>query len=313
MSDERMAVIVCTRERPDDLERCLAALAGQTVQPLEVVVVDNAPRTDRTRRVAEAAGVGYVVEPRPGLDRARNAGVAATRAAIVAFTDDDAVPEPEWAEMLLAALSDPAVAGAAGHMLPLEMETEAQCLFERYLGGEAGRRHRERPRTFARPFPAAAAGQVGAGANMIFRREALARVGPFDEAFDAGTLTHSGGDTDMFGRLLDAGCTLVYEPRARVYHRHRRTMRELRTQLFGYGVGVYAYWTKRVLHARDRDALRFAASTLLRHGPRRLARALLGRADEVPPALVLAELAGCVYGPLAYWRSRRAARRMEAA
>lgn len=305
MNTPCLSVVVCTRERPDDLERCLAALARQTAGPLDVVVVDNAPRTDRTRQVAERAGVRYVVEPRPGLDRARNAGLAAARAGLIAYTDDDAVPDPDWAAVLMAALADPAVGGAAGIMLPLELETEAQLLFERYLGGEAGRRHAQRPRAFSPPFPPASAGLVGAGANMIFRRNALESVGPFDEAFDGGTLTRSGGDTEMFSRLLAAGWTLLYEPRARVLHRHRRGRRELRSQLFGYGVGVYAFWTHRLLRHRDGLAARFAARTLLTHGVRRLGRSLLRRPDEVPPDLVLAELLGCFYGPVAYLRERR--------
>ncbi|HEX5438859.1 MAG TPA: glycosyltransferase [Gemmatimonadaceae bacterium] len=301
-----LSVVVCTRERPDDLERCLVALGAQRA-PLEVIVVDNAPRTGRTRAVATRAGVRYVVEPRPGLDCARNAGLRAATAPVVAYTDDDAVADPEWAEALLAALDDQSVTAVAGAILPFEIETEAQRLFERYLRGEAGRRDQGKRRIFVAPFPPAAAGHVGAGANMAFRRDALEALGGFDEAFDAGTLTRSGGDTEMFARLLGAGARLVYEPGAVVRHRHRRELRELREQLFGYGVGVYAFWMHRVLRHRDVQAARFAAGTFFRHGGRRLRRSALHRPDELPLALVLAELLGCLYGPIAYLRARRRA------
>ncbi|HET7584839.1 MAG TPA: glycosyltransferase [Gemmatimonadaceae bacterium] len=312
MEPDSLSVIICTHERADDLARCLDALARQTVPPLEIVVVDNAPRTGETRAVVERAAssqsaVRYVVEPRAGLNRARNAGVAATAGALVAFTDDDAVPAPDWGAVLQERLRDPALAGVAGPMLPLELETEAQQMFERYLGGPAGRREQERARAFGGDFAPAWAGKVGAGANMAFRRAALERVGAFDEAFDAGTLTRSGGDTEMFGRLLTAGFTLAYEPRARVWHRHRRTMAELRSQLFGYGVGVFAYWTLRVVEYDEREALRSALATLRAHVARRLVRALQGHDGDVPPELVLAELAGCFYGPVAYFRERRRA------
>ncbi len=302
-----LTVVVCTHERPDDLQRCLAALAGQTVGGLEVVVVDNAPRTDRTREVAEEASVSYVIEPVPGLNRARNLGLRVARSPYVAYTDDDAIPEPDWAAALLAVLGEPGVGGVAGNMEPAELETEAQHLFERYLGSEAGRRRRLERRRFATPFPPAGAGQVGAGANMAFSRATLREVGGFDPAFDGGTPTRSGGDTEIFARMIAAGHRLVYEPRAVVAHRHRRTRRELRAQLFGYGVGVYAFWTHRILRDRDVEAARFALSTLHTHAWRRLRRSLLGRSDEVPPDLVLAELLGCLWGPVAYWQARREA------
>ncbi|HVE78777.1 MAG TPA: glycosyltransferase [Gemmatimonadaceae bacterium] len=302
-----LTVVVCTHERPQDLERCLAALARQTVRGLEVVVVDNAPRTGRTRAAAEAANVCYVVEPLPGLNRARNLGLRVARAPYVAYTDDDAIPDSDWAAVLLAVLAEPEIGGVAGNMEPAELETEAQRLFERYLGGEAGRRRRLERRRFAAPFPPASAGQVGAGANMAFPRAALCAVGGFDPAFDGGMPTRSAGDTEIFARLLAAGQRLVYEPRAVVAHRHRRTRRELRAQLFGYGVGVYAFWTHRVLRDRDVEAARFALSTLRMHAWRRLRRSLLGRTDELPPDLVMAELLGCLWGPVAYWQARREA------
>ena len=309
----RLAVIVCTRERPEDLARCLEALRLQSEQPLDVLVVDNNPRTDRTRMTAHAAGVRYVVEPRPGLDCARNAGIAATSAPLVAFTDDDAVPEPGWAEAHVRALGEPGIGGVAGPMLAMEVDTPAQRLFEQYLDLMARKRPRDQRRVYAPPFPAAASGQVGAGANMAFRRSALAAVGPFDPAFDAGTPTESGGDTEMFGQLLDAGFTLVHEPAARVRHRHRRTRAELRRQLFGYGVGVYAYWTHRWLRRRDRDVPGFAAQTLGWHIGHRLWRAVLRRDGELPPDLVLAEIIGSLYGPIAYFRARRRANRWRSA
>jgi GT2 family glycosyltransferase len=300
----RLSVIVCTRERPEDLERCLGALTAQTVSGLEIIVVDNAPHTDRTRRVADAAGMRYVLEPRAGLDRARNAGIAAARAPCVAFTDDDAVPAPDWAEVVLATLGEPGVAGMAGAMVALELETSAQRLFERYLDRMTQKRPRDERRTFALPFPPSSAGHVGAGANMAFHRTALETVGPFDEAFDAGMATRSGGDTEMFSRMIAAGMRLVYEPRAVVRHRHRRTLDELRQQLFGYGVGVYAFWTHRAMRYGDRDALRFAVDTLRFH-VRRLRGAMRGEGGELPPRLVLAELAGSLWGPVAYAAARR--------
>jgi hypothetical protein len=68
------SVLICTRDRPDELRRCLASLPQQTLRPREVIVIDNASRDGRTREVALAAGAIYLREDRPGLDIARNAG-----------------------------------------------------------------------------------------------------------------------------------------------------------------------------------------------------------------------------------------------
>ena len=77
-----VSVIVCTRERPDDLVRCLESLAGVRNGGHAVIVVDNAPATDRTAAVAARFDVRYVLEPGQGLDRARNAGGASGTASM---------------------------------------------------------------------------------------------------------------------------------------------------------------------------------------------------------------------------------------
>ena len=100
----KVSVVICTRDRAEDLSRCLASLPGQSRVPDQVVVVDNASRDDgRTRAVALAAGVDYVREDRPGLDIARNRGVRTAIGDIVAFTDDDVRLHPRWLERMTAA------------------------------------------------------------------------------------------------------------------------------------------------------------------------------------------------------------------
>jgi hypothetical protein len=107
----------------------------------------------------------------------------------------------------------------------------------------------------------------------------------------------------MYARILAAGYSIVYEPDALSWHRHRREWSQLRAAIYGYGVGVYAHWTAQLLRREftvPRIALGWLASQLAS-----LARALLGWRGHVPLDLVLAELAGCAVGPFAYLRSRR--------
>lgn len=232
-----VSVIVCTRDRPEALARCLAALAALDPAPGEIVVVDNAPASSATRDVAaRRSGVRYVVEPRPGLDVARNTGVAAAGGAIVAFTDDDVEVPREWLGRLAACFADADVVAATGLVLPAELDTEAQIVFERDFGGlDRGYAARRFDAAwFARHRRTGApVWQIGAGANMAFRRAAVLAAGGFDERLDAGAAGCS-GDSELWYRLLAAGGVCVYTPAAVVRHHHRATLPELRRQSRDY-------------------------------------------------------------------------------
>ncbi len=296
-------VAVCTRDRPDDLARVLAALAALPDDGQEILVIDSASKAASTRElVATHPNVRYVREDRPGLDRARNRAMREARHEVIAFTDDDAVPDRGWLRSLAANFADPRTACVTGLTMPLELETPAQEWFERTNGFGRGFWRTVFDGIECDPFFVS---RVGAGANMAIRRSAYTVVGPFDPALDAGTPTRSGGDHDMFGRLLAAGYRIVYEPTALSWHRHRRDWSELSAAVYGYGVGVYAYLTRQLLTGETRApvvALRWLPWQL-----RQLARGLLGRPGAMPPRLALAELRGCAVGPFAYWRSARRA------
>jgi GT2 family glycosyltransferase len=299
-------VAICTRERPEDLTRALTAVSALTTAPHEILVVDNNPSTSGTRDVvAGFENVRYVREDRPGLDAARNRALREATASIVAFTDDDASPEPAWLGHLLEPFADPRVLCTTGLTLPLELETAAQEWFERYSPFGRGFDRRVLDGIHDDPLAVASA---GAGANMAVRRSVVDRVGPFDEALDAGTPARSGGDHEIFGRILAAGYRIVYEPRAVSWHRHRRTWEELREALQGYGTGVYAIWTRRLLYEHEPATLRHAARWLYHAQLPRLWSALRGTADSVPLDLLTAELRGCLAGPAAYRKARRQAR-----
>ena len=299
----RATIAMCTRDRPDDVARCLPALVDLPDDGQEVLVVDNCPSTDATRQIVTAyPNVRYVREPRPGLNAARNRALREATGEIVAFTDDDAVPDRGWLRGLLTNFHDPLVLCVTGLTMPLELETDAQEWHERYTGFGRGFVRRVFDRTWFNPL---AAGQVGSGVNMAVRRSVLEVLGPFDDALDAGTRTCSGGDAEMIARILCAGHRIVYEPHALNWHRHRRTWRELRRMVFGYGVGVYAAWTRSWLVEREVAMLPLAASWLWRKQLPTLVRAAFLRPCSVTLDLILAELRGCLSGPRAYRVSRR--------
>ena len=308
-----LTVAICTHDRPDALARCLRALAHVVTDEVrEVLVVDNAPSDGRTRAVAEAAGVRYALEPRPGLDFARNRALAEAEGELLTFFDDDTVVDRGWLDGLRAAHAEhPDAAAFTGLVLPLVLETPAQILFEERGGfryGADGGFHTVRygPSLAGSSRYPAEAGLFGVGANMTFRRSVLLELGGFDEALDTGAPLPGGGDLDVFYRVVRAGHPLVYEPRCLVFHEHRRDMAGLRRQYWSWGLGFTAFAAK--AWAADREArpeVGAAVRWWARHQRRELAAALRRpRTPHLP--LVLAEIRGGVAGLLGgYARSQR--------
>jgi glycosyltransferase involved in cell wall biosynthesis len=299
------SIVVCTRDRPDELARCLPGLRQYASDDHEVIIVDNCPSDNRTEQLLVSyPEFRYVREPRAGLDVARNCGLRVARGEIVAFTDDDAQVDPGWLQALLRNMDDPMVAVVTGLTLPLELETEAQQCFEGTNGFSRGFVRREFDIGNHNPL---ASGQVGAGVNMAIRRSAIEEVGWFDEALDGGTLTRSGGDQEFFYRVLCRGYRIVYEPRALVWHQHRREWDALRRTVYGYGVGVFAWWTRALLVEREWAVLKWGPAWFWQYHTRNLVEALFRRPDHVPLDLAWAEFRGAIAGPGSYLRARRQA------
>lgn len=238
-----ITVVVCTRDRTETLARCLAALGALDYPDHQILVVDNAPSTDATKAlVASLPGVDYVREPRPGLDWARNRGLAEAAHDIVAFTDDDTEVDRHWLTALAEAFADPQVGLVTGLVVPMKLDTPARTYFEDIYGGmgkgfdtflHSGSRTGRRELLWASGY--------GVGANMAFRKATIATVGAFDPALDVGTATRGGGDIEMFHRAVARGATLAYQPAAFVWHEHRADLGGLRRQLADNGCGFGAY------------------------------------------------------------------------
>ena len=301
----QVTVVVCTRDRPDALERCLTSTERLRPRPGAVVVVDNASVTDATRRTVERhRGVRYVREDRPGLDLARNAGVAAATTDIVAFTDDDVVVHPGWVGQVVRAF-DERTAAVTGQVLPVELATAAQTLFEQDWGlgkGFVPRRFRPgmRARFRSKGLPA---WQVGAGANMAFRRSVFDEVGSFDPRLDVGAAGCS-GDSEMWYRILVAGHDIQYAPTAVVHHHHRADRSALKRQIFAYMRGHTAALLVQYERSGDPGNLVRLAVVL----PRNWARTVVARLNGSlhPERMLLRhEVAGALAGVGYYLRYGR--------
>jgi GT2 family glycosyltransferase len=313
-----LTVAICTRAHPDLLARCLESLKPlQAAHAFEILVVDNSPPDDATEAlVRKWPSVRYTREPRPGLDFARNRAWQEATGDWIAYLDDDATVDPGWYAGLCDAWQKNPDAGAiTGLVLPLELASEAQILFEKRGGFRRGfdtRRYRATlPGNSLHP---AGAGIFGTGCNMAFRRSVLSELGGFDEALDTGSPLPGGGDLDMYFRVIDAGYPLVYEPACLVFHQHRKTEEALRHQYYTWGLGMMAYAGK---HLKPGSPRRELFARLVRWWFRDLLRQLKStvRGNHVLPASMLfAELWGGVVGYFGeYERSQRRIEKIKAA
>jgi len=317
-----ITVVVCTRDRVEMLKEALASILALDHPDLAVIVVDNAARTAETRDYVEGLDdprVRLVIEPLPGLSRARNAGLAAATTEIVAFTDDDVLVDGDWLHGLADRFGrDPAVGCVSGIVPTGEIRTPAQAYFDQRVGWasscKAADYRLDSPPQDVPLFPFQV-GIYGTGANFAVRRSVVYDLGGFDEALGVGSPTEGGEDLDMFFRILLAGWRLAYEPSAIVWHRHRADNGALAIQARGYGLGLGAWLTKIALNPRTAWlAVRTVAAqarTAGRLGYR------MSKVASPPPALEALvpsgvgklELRSIFGGPRAYVASRREGRR----
>ncbi|QUQ67947.1 glycosyltransferase family 2 protein [Kutzneria sp. CA-103260] len=298
-----VSVVIATAGRVDHAERCVRSVLDTRYPDLEIVIVDNHGQANRDlARLAEMdQRVRYLREAVPGASRARNAGAAAARGEVLAFTDDDAVVDERWLAEAVAEIEAGGADCVTGLVLPKSLDTQAQQWFEAFGGfGKGFERRRFGP---DEPVPDAlyplSPGIFGSGNNMVWRRDSFRRLGGFDERLGPGRATKAGEDLDLYLRLITADGRLDYTPNALVWHEHRETLPELRKQLRGYGTGLAATF---LLHAMRPGGGRQIAQRL------RLGLRLLFAADssknaqrgpDFPRKLVFDELYGMTLAP---WR-----------
>ncbi|HEX4218846.1 MAG TPA: glycosyltransferase [Acidimicrobiales bacterium] len=325
-----VTVVIATRERPDQLARCLASVLDVEYPNFDVLVVDNDPESDETARRVEAIGrrapVRYLRERRRGLGASHNRALPEVTGDIVAFTDDDVVVDRHWlSELATPFVTRESVKGATGLILPAELETAAQFMLE--LHGRFAKGFN--PTTFDlrgsqstdRLFPFTA-GRLGSGANMAFDAHYLRAIGGFDAALGTGSPARGGDDlAALFGLIAD-GHTLAYRPGAVIWHHHRRDLPAVRRQAWGYGIGQGAFLTSALL-GQPRTAL-----WLLPRLPAGIVRAWRGAPPPAPASamapsgptgrdgvaglpskLSRLQQLGLLVGPFAYVASRYSGRR----
>ena len=313
-----LSIVVSTCAKVEPTIRCVEAIRACGDPAHEVIVVENRPRgstvSDALReRYDGDPRVRYLEEGAPGLANARNAGLRAARGELVAFTDDDVIVDARWLQALRGSFASmPMVDCVTGLIAPLELETAAQVLIERFASYGKGLVPRvyslERPPSDQPLFPYTA-GHFGSGANMAFRTNALRELGSFDPVLGTGTPARGCEDLDICIRLLNAGGEIAYEPRAIVWHRHPDTDAGLRQRAFDYGAALGALASKHLLVGPNRWAIVSRVPKGIRYLTDPTSRKNASRGGTFPRRLVWLERAGLLCGPVAYIQSRARALR----
>jgi hypothetical protein len=229
-----LAIIIPTLRRPDSLTRALRSLFAQTGvsdRVSAIVVVDNDPAASASStidalRPESPWPLVYVSEPTPGVARARNAGLAATDAALIAFLDDDEAASPGWLAALLDAQTQ---TGADAVFGPITGRApEAKDWLKPYLERFFGREGPAQTGLIDHPW--------GCGNSLLVRATALPGDAPFSASAD-----HTGGEDDiLFAGLSARGGRFGWAADARVEEfapAHRATLNYALTRAFAYGQG----------------------------------------------------------------------------
>lgn len=220
-----ISVVVPTFNRAESLERLLFALKAQRDAPaFEVLVINDGSTDDTAARVRETAAsfpapLRLVNLDHRGVAAARNAGLNAAGAELIAFLDDDCVPGPEWLGILLGRLAaDPSLVAVGGRV---PMRPEGRLILDYYNACGMSTQ------------PMVENGEViYLGGNSLYRKRALLEAGGFDEAQEP-----TSEDVAVSCALRARGGRLGFEPTAIVAHYHHPEFRHfLRTQ-FNYGRG----------------------------------------------------------------------------
>lgn len=244
----RVSVVICTRNRSDQLSVAFDHWKAIDASDLaEMVVVDNGS-TDATadvvRRFVEEAGypVLYVYEPMPGLSRARNAGIKQASGEVITFTDDDCYPDKGYVSTVASIFKEQPDTAYVGGRVLLYDESDLPVTIQ--------------VRDHVYPLPPYTVVQAGIihGANVSLRKAVVSKLGNFDVRLGAGTSLHSAEDTDFIARASWLGFDGCYDPRPVVYHHHgRKKQEEVEALRKGYAIGRGAYYMKFLLNSKSRS------------------------------------------------------------
>ncbi|MDH7477946.1 MAG: glycosyltransferase [Candidatus Bathyarchaeota archaeon] len=193
---------------------------------LEIIVVDG-NSTDNTREIVSQYPVKLLLEERPGLNAARNTGIKNSSGEIVAFTDADCIIPKNWLSRIVDDFRGFQVGCVGGNVVGYYDSFLSHYSDESFIPVMRIFRKKEALNSVKPPQ------KYPAGCNMALRRDALNKVGLFDEGIKYGF-----DEDELVERICRGGYTMVLDPEVLVKHKHRPVLMELLKQNFSYGRGL---------------------------------------------------------------------------
>jgi O-antigen biosynthesis protein len=213
----RVSVVICTYNGRQTIRDCMEGLARLRYPNFEVIVIDDGS-TDGTAEIVREYDVQLVSTENRGLSHARNLGLELATGEIIAYTDDDAFPDPHWLYYLAHTFKTSDYAAVGGPNLPPDGDGRVARAVANAPGGPT---HVLLSDCEAEHIP---------GCNMAFRTSLLRAIGGFDPQFRT-----AGDDVDVCWRIQQAGWKVGFHAAALVWHHRRKTIRAYWKQQTGYG------------------------------------------------------------------------------
>ena len=224
----RVSVVVCAYNAERTMDACLESLRTLNYPDYEVIVVNDGSK-DRTLEISERHKAVYDADPggprmviisqeNKGLSVARNVGAQAATGEIVAYTDSDCVPDPDWLAFLVYKFVRSGFVAVGGPNFP---PPEPHLVPAAVAASPGGPTHVLLNDEVAEHIP---------GCNMAFTKKALEEIGGFEPVFAA-----AGDDVDLCWRLQNRGYPIGFSPAATVWHYRRNTVKAYLKQQMGYG------------------------------------------------------------------------------
>lgn len=233
-----ISVIIPTYNRPERIRQCLQSLSAlqYPCESFEVIVIDDGSPQPVGPQHAERAGlpnIRFVRQDRQGPAHARNTGLELARGSLVAFTDDDCRPHPQWLRSLASGHRqhpEAALAGPVGNAFPNSIPSETSRILVDYC---------------CRYFNCLNNGVFYTSNNLAFPKMQLRLLGGFDTTFPLA----AGEDRELCARWAQHGFRFVYLPHAAIEHFHFLTLRRFILQHFNYGRGAWHFHVARAMQA----------------------------------------------------------------